>query len=290
MFRFIRTLSSVRSGSRYSPEFKVYLQLDDGKIGSFFHDVPLNLNKSARTASMVVEIPRWQNAKFEISKELAANPIVQDTKKGNLRFLNNIYPNHGVPHNYGAFSQTWESPLHPSPLVKERISGDNDPLDVIDIGRFVSATGTIKTVKILGSLALVDDGELDWKVVVIDTNDPMSKEVSNTADVYEKMPGLLENLKRWFEIYKIPTGKQPNKFLFDGAYQDVDLTLKVVQECHESWNQLVSGDLAGEELPSIENASLTQTKGHTKFDVELLPASDANELPQDANAISYIKH
>jgi hypothetical protein len=44
---------------------------------------------------MVVEVPRWTNAKMEISKSEALNPILQDTKKGKLRFVRNCFPHHG---------------------------------------------------------------------------------------------------------------------------------------------------------------------------------------------------
>jgi inorganic pyrophosphatase len=54
---------------------------------------------------MIVEVPRWTNAKMEISKEEAFNPIKQDIKKGRLRFVRNCFPHHGYIWNYGAFPQ-----------------------------------------------------------------------------------------------------------------------------------------------------------------------------------------
>ena len=57
---------------------------------------------------MVVEIPRWTQAKMEISKTDRFNPICQDVKKEKLRFVNNVFPYHGYIWNYGALPQTWE--------------------------------------------------------------------------------------------------------------------------------------------------------------------------------------
>ena len=54
---------------------------------------------------MIVEVPRWTNAKLEISKEEPFNPIKQDIKKGRLRFVRNCFPHHGYIWNYGAFPQ-----------------------------------------------------------------------------------------------------------------------------------------------------------------------------------------
>jgi hypothetical protein len=45
--------------------------------------------------------------------------------------------------------------------------GDNDPLDLVEIGSSALAMGSVTPVKALGVLAMLDDGELDWKLVVI---------------------------------------------------------------------------------------------------------------------------
>ena len=41
--------------------------------------------------------------------------------------------------------------------------------------------------KILGSIALIDDGELDWKVIVINVHDPLFKEVNDINDLDENV-------------------------------------------------------------------------------------------------------
>lgn len=96
---------------------------------------------------------------MEISKEETFNPIKQDTKKGKLRFVRNCFPHHGYIWNYGAFPQTWEDPNHTHPDTKAK--GDNDPLDVCEIGEQVGYVGQIKQVKILGVMALLDEGEFE---------------------------------------------------------------------------------------------------------------------------------
>jgi inorganic pyrophosphatase len=125
---------------------------------------------------MVVEIPRWTNAKLEISKDLPFNPIKQDVKKGKLRFVRNCFPHHGYIWNYGAFPQTWEDPTEKHPDTNA--VGDVDPVDVIEIGEKVATIGQVKQVKVLGVLALLDEGETDWKVVVIDVTDPLASKLN----------------------------------------------------------------------------------------------------------------
>ena len=38
--------------------------------------------------------------------------------------------------------------------------------------------GDVKQVKVLGILAMIDEGETDWKVIAIDVNDPMAKDMN----------------------------------------------------------------------------------------------------------------
>ena len=50
-----------------------------------------------------------------------------------------------------------------SPCVL-RSQGDNDPVDVVEVGVKQLRTGGVYRVKSLGAYAMIDEGELDWKV------------------------------------------------------------------------------------------------------------------------------
>lgn len=56
--------------------------------------------------------------------------------------------------------------------------GDNDPVDVCEIGQHVGHSGEIKKVKVLGVMALLDEGETDWKLLAIDVNDPLANQIN----------------------------------------------------------------------------------------------------------------
>ena len=43
-------------------------------------------------------------------------------------------------------------------------------MDVCEIGELVGYTGQIKQVKVLGVMALLDEEETDWKIIVIDVS------------------------------------------------------------------------------------------------------------------------
>ncbi|ORZ40235.1 inorganic pyrophosphatase [Catenaria anguillulae PL171] len=236
-------------------EHRVFLE-KDGKPVSIFHDVPLYANAEKTVFNMIVEIPRWSNAKLEISKEDYLNPIKQDVKKGKLRYVRNCFPHHGYIWNYGAFPQTWEDPNHVHPDTKAK--GDNDPLDVCEIGERVGYTGQVKQVKVLGVMALLDEGETDWKVIVIDVTDPLADKLNDIEDVERHLPGLLRATNEWFRIYKIPDGKPEN----------------VVHETHEAWKRLVNGQAPKNDI-SVANVSVAGTPG------QIATASDSayNSIP-----------
>jgi nucleosome-remodeling factor subunit len=45
-------------------------------------------------------------------------------------------------------------------------------------------------VKVVGVLALIDEGETDWKLVAIDVQDTLATQINSIADVDERLPGL----------------------------------------------------------------------------------------------------
>jgi len=202
-----------------------------------FHDIPLK--QSGDVFNMVVEIPRWSNAKMEISKAHALNPIVQDVKKEKLRFVNNIFPYRGYLWNYGALPQTWEDPNEIEKLTG--CIGDNDPLDVCEIGSVIHERGSVIGVKVLGAIGLIDEGEADWKVIAIDVNDPLSAKLNDIADVEAQCPGLMAATLDWFKIYKIPTGKPANHFAENGKVYDRAFALATIEHDHASWSKLING-------------------------------------------------
>lgn len=278
-----RSWSSVASGAKYSKDFKQYLKLSNGELGSYWHDVPLNLaylspkefSDYAITFNMVVENSKFSNGKFEIQLNEIGNPIRQDTyKNGELRYVPNLFPLKGYPMNYGALPQTWESPL----VKLNGYPGDNDPLDCCEIGSKVQPMGSVIKVKLLGSLALIDDDEMDWKLIVIDTEDPISGTLNSLQDVDQLMPNYLKLVKDWFQNYKVPQGKPPNKFAFNGEYLNSEKTISVIQSCNKSWRDLVSGELEGKS--GIPNAARSASNDiNTLHNVNEKPLT----VPQNVN-------
>lgn len=228
--------STVERGSPNTTDYRMYFRKGDKYI-SPFHDIPMFADEANRVYNMVVEVPRWTNAKMEINTKEPLNPIKQDIKKGKLRYVHNCFPHHGYIWNYGAIPQTWEDPNHVD--NRTNCKGDNDPIDICEIGYRVAKRGEVIQVKILGVVALVDEGETDWKLLAIDVNDPMAKDLNDVGDIEKLMPGLLKATTEWFRIYKIPDGKPENQFAFNGEAKNKEFAEEVIAETHDFWKALV---------------------------------------------------
>ncbi|RID73152.1 hypothetical protein BRARA_B00320 [Brassica rapa] len=134
-----------------------------------WHDIPLSLGDGVY--NFIVEIPKESKAKMEVATDEASTPIKQDTKKGKLRY----YPD----------------------------------IDVVEIGEAQRKIGEVLKIKPLAALAMIDEGELDWKIVAISLDDPKAHLVN---DVEKHFPGTLTAIRDWFRDYKIPDGKPANRF------------------------------------------------------------------------------
>ncbi|KAK1882029.1 Inorganic pyrophosphatase [Dissostichus eleginoides] len=204
-------------------DYRVYFKNSEGKYISPFHDIPIYANEAENIFHAVVEVPRWTNAKMEYA-----------------------YLQMGYIWNYGAIPQTWEDPNHKD--SDTGCCGDNDPIDICDIGNKVCSRGEIIKVKVLGTLALIDEGETDWKVIVINTEDPESADFNNIDDVRRLKPGYLEATFDWFKRYKVPDGKPENQFAFNGEFKDRDFAIKTIKDTHEFWKALISKNSSAGEL------------------------------------------
>ena len=128
-----------------------------GEVMSPWHDAPLELEGGLY--NMLTEIPKMTLKKMEVDTKAPGNPIKQDEKKGKARLY------HGpIFWNYGCLPQTWEDPNVKGDAEVGGAFGDDDPVDVVEIGAASLAMGSFTPVKVLGCLSMIDDGELDWKV------------------------------------------------------------------------------------------------------------------------------
>ena len=109
--------------------------------------------------------------KMEISADEQYQPIKQDEKLNAPRLLKHS----AKPWNYGMLPQTWENDS--ANIGGTQYKGDGDPLDVVELGDDTLARGGVVPVRVLGALALIDEGELDWKIITLASSDSASTKV-----------------------------------------------------------------------------------------------------------------
>ncbi|KAL2608807.1 hypothetical protein R1flu_027380 [Riccia fluitans] len=235
--------STKEDGKPETLEYRVFFSDKDGKTISPWHDIPLKAGDGLY--NFIVEIPKGTSAKMEVATDEPNTPIKQDTKKGKLRF----YP-YAINWNYGLLPQTWEDPTHANPEI-EGCLGDNDPVDVVEIGERKAAIGEVLKIKPVAVLAMIDEGELDWKVVGISVDDPKASLVNTMADVETHFPGTLTAIRDWFRDYKIPDGKPANRFGLDNKPADEEYALRVIEETNNAWANLVKRSVPAGELSLV---------------------------------------
>lgn len=201
---------------------RVYL-LKNGLVKSFINDISYY---DMGSINMVCEIPKNSLAKMEITYE-ENNPIKQDLLNGKPRFFDK-----GIPWNYGAIPQTLENKNH---IYKETgLSGDGDPLDIIDIGQYRLEIGQIVPVKILGVLPLIDEGETDWKIIGINKNDKRHTELDDVNDLNDSE---IEKIYDWFINYKLKSKNIKNTIGYNGKIENKKLANSIIRLCNEHWKQ-----------------------------------------------------
>lgn len=223
------TLQKGRFGSKS-------FQLTSAKYESYWHDAPLYADGSDEfVIHMVTEIPMFYTAKMEIQKEMRGNPIAQDSNKdGSPR-----YYMYGTPFfNYGLIPQTWEDPDVKS---AKGYGGDNDPLDVIELGSKALEMGSIKPCRVLGSMELIDEGETDQKILCISLDDKDAGLIRSLDDLERVKPGHLDKLRDWLKRYKTSEGKGENN-LASEVPRSAGAAMTLISEMHGRWKALCGKD------------------------------------------------
>ena len=140
---------------------------------------------------------------------------------------------YGMPtiFNYGCIPQTWEDPEK---------GGDGDPIDLVDLGQFPKPIMAVSDYVVLGCIGLIDQGEIDWKVLGLEVNEAEALQINKLED-YEKVnPGNVDKIVEWFRTYKTLEGKGLNEFREDGKIYDRLETLRIIFECSKEYREMMA--------------------------------------------------
>lgn len=123
----------------------------------------------------LIEIPKGCKAKYELDKQT-----------GLLRLDRVLYTSTVYPANYGFIPRT--------------LASDGDPLDVLVLCNEIIYPMTLITCEPIGVIKMIDDGDLDEKIIAIPVNDPTYKGFNN---IHELPKHIFEEMMHFFEVYKV---------------------------------------------------------------------------------------
>ena len=129
---------------------------------------------------MIVEIPKNSSNKYEY-----------DGKLGVFRLDRALYSAVHYPGDYG--------------FIPGTLAPDNDPLDVLTIVEEASFPGVLLTVRPVGFLDMVDQDELDQKILAVPHRDPRFDQIHTIDQVFRHN---LREFEHFFAIYKELEGKR----------------------------------------------------------------------------------
>ena len=158
------------------------------------------------SVNVVIEIPQGSSHKIEWDRERAAF------------MLDRVEPSiFAKPVNYGFIPQT--------------LDDDGDELDALVVTEEPLPTGVYLEGRIVGILNFEDDGEWDYKVIVVPADD------RNTGDSIKTLDDLGERWKQKIEHHftHYKDLKKPGSTVVHG-FGDTEDAKKVVAESIERWN------------------------------------------------------
>lgn len=234
MLRSSDLYSTTQSGREYTLDYKVYIKDENMDIISPWNGIPYKTETdNTNEFRCVVEIPKNSMHKLEMSKNIQNNPIVHDTNKDNsIRTF--PFP---IKWNYGFIPQTWEDP-NVKIKALNYLSGDNDPVDVVILGDEVYSVGAVLDVKVIGAYAMIDNNEVDYKVIAIDSKQSNSFQINTDQDVRKYLDmNEINEIKEWFRAYK-PDSNPPTYFGYDESLLSINETLKILDDTHQHWKNI----------------------------------------------------
>lgn len=140
---------------------------------SLFHIV--KQEKAPEVLKVIVEIPKGDFVKYEYNHKY--NVLEVDRV---------LYGPAVYPAVYADVPNTWNI-------------GDGDPLDAVVYTTGNVYPGVLMTVRVIGMMEMVDNGETDNKIICVNARDPRYDNVKELSDL---PPYKLKDLQTFMETYK----------------------------------------------------------------------------------------
>ena len=219
---------------------RFFLLNQKGQFVSYWQDVPFKNDTKSLFVNAVIEIPQKTFGKLQVLKTEPFHPITIDSRKIDGKPAPRFYQQ-PLLFNYGYIPQTWENSVKPCSYFPS-VVGDNDPIDVVEISdRVISQRQPFEAV-VLGSLPLIDQGEMDWKVLIINRSDAERLKVFDLRSAMNHFKDKIKYIQNWFIICKELEGKALNTYTEPNKIFDEVETEKIIQDTHREYHELIKKD------------------------------------------------
>lgn len=151
----------------------------------------------------IIEIPLGSKNKYELDKET-----------GRIHLDRVLYASMIYPAEYG--------------IIENTLAPDGDQLDVLVICSEPTFPGCIVPARILGYLSMVDNGQVDYKLITVLDCDPRYDDVTELDDLH---PFILKEITNFFANYKVLQGIVVEV----GEYHGREEAMKIVDDCRKAY-------------------------------------------------------
>lgn len=134
---------------------------------------------SIRVLEALIEIPMGSQNKYEVDKS-----------SGKIKLDRVLYSPMSYPAEYG--------------YIEGTLAEDGDPLDILVLVTNSTFPGCIIDSRVIGYMAMIDDGEIDHKLLAVSSHDPRFNHIQNLDDL---SPHTLLEIEHFFSHYKDLQGK-----------------------------------------------------------------------------------
>ena len=158
-----------------------------------WHGVPHWEDEEKKILNTYIEIVPSDRIKYEIDKVSGFLKIDRPQKFSNV-----------LPTLYGFIPQTYSAEKSAEYAIervgRKGLFGDSDPIDICVLtGRVISHGDILVNCIPIGGLRMLDNGEVDDKVIAVLKDDPIYGEIRDVNDCPKK---IIDELKHYFLTYK----------------------------------------------------------------------------------------
>ena len=134
--------------------------------------------------------PAYVNAFIEIESNSRLK-LELDKRNGIIKVDRVLHGAVHYPHGYGFIPQTY--------------CDDHDPLDIFVLCSVTIPSGALVEARVIGMMRMLDQGEVDDKIISVAASDPAYSEIFNITQL---PPYQRNELKKFFEEYKTLENKE----------------------------------------------------------------------------------